>query len=800
MNFSRMLRRTLVFTGSILLTIICVAQSQKSETLVKSWNNYHQHFVEEKLYAHVDRSTYAAGEIIWFKLYDLDGIGHRFLDISKLAYVELISKEGKAVLQGKIALKDGMGNGSFLIPFSLTSGNYLFRAYTSWMKNFPPELYYEKPITILNAQRKPDSIAVFKQNEYDVQFFPEGGNLVFGLPGNIGFRIVDQFGKDADCVGTVFDSNNDTVAHFRPLKFGLGHFILNPVKGKEYSAAIQMKDGQRIVKPLPKAIERGYSMMVSQQDSGRLLITVSSNTGDPEGAIYLFAQTRSVAKTVMQSKLKEGKGAFQLQKELLGEGISSLTIFNDQLQPVCERLFFQKPKRQLQIKLRPGKENYDLRQRVSVDLTADDLGKPAEGEFSVAIFLQDSLQNISGPDINDWLWLNSEIKGNVESPSYYLSSDPQAADAVDNLMLTQGWRKIHWDDITQGKAPIFEFVPEYDGQIINGKIIDRRSGNPVPGTPVYLSIPGEKYSLNISTSNEKGELRYEVRRFYGPGELVLQANGKGDSIYRIDILNPFSEKFSGRSLPSFPVYENSVNEFLFRTTHAQVENHFLSDKKQQFVSYKAPDSLAFYGLPDKKYFLDDYTRFVTMEEVMREYVTLVRVRKNNEIFRFTVFDVPHNYFFENEPMILLDGIPVFDLNKIMAFDPLKMKKIEIVARRYYLDSVINEGIISYSTYKGDLGGFKLDPSSIILEWNGLQYEREFFSPVYETSDLAAGRIPDFRHLLYWNPTARTDSTGKLTFNFYSSDLPGKYIIVTEGIAPTGIAGRGTSSFIVSKSR
>jgi hypothetical protein len=777
-----------------------LTQSLESENLVKSWNQYYRHTVEEKLYAHVDRSSYAAGEIIWFKLYDMDGIRHRLLDISKVAYVELISREGKAVLQGKISLKEGMGNGSFLVPFSLPSGNYLFRAYTSWMKNFPPEFYFEKIITILNAQRRPSLDTVSKKTAYDIQFFPEGGDLVAGLPVNIGFRIVDQLGRGVNCDGIVLNNRKDTVAHFRPFKFGLGHFILNPEKGQEYSAMIRMKEGQILTKALPPAADRGFSMMVSSSDQGRILVNVSSNYGDPEGLVYLFAQNRMVARTVLQTNLKGGKASFQLERKLLGEGISSITIFNNHLQPVCERLYFQRPKEKLNIELKPGKENYDLRQRVGVDLTASDLGNPVSGEFSVAVYLQDTVQNTTGADINDWLWLCSELKGNIESPSFYLSADPDAESAGDDLMLTQGWRKIHWDDIVQNRPPVFEFVPEYDGQIINGRIVDRRSGNAMPGTPVYLSLPGEKYSLHISTSNEKGELRYEIRRFYGPGELVFQANGKGDSIYRIDILNPYSEKYSDRPLPPFPMPEKDAQALLFRTTHAQVDNHFLSEKKQQFLSYKAPDSLAFYGLPDKKYFLDDYTRFVTMEEVMREYVNEVRVRKNKDNFQFTVFDQPHNYYFENEPMVLLDGIPVFDINKIMAFDPLKMKKIEVVARRYYLDSVINEGIISYSTYKGDLGGFKLDPSSIILEWSGLQYEREFFSPVYETADMAASRIPDFRNLLFWNPNAETDSSGKVKLDFYTSDLPGKYVIVAEGLNSRGIAGRGSSSFIVAKSR
>lgn len=265
-------------------------------------------------------------------------------------------------------------------------------------------------------------------------------------------------------------------------------------------------------------------------------------------------------------------------------------------------------------------------------------------------------------------------------------------------------------------------------------------------------------------------------------------------------MSPFSEKFSSRLTTPFDINEKNAGQLVFRSTHAQVDNHFLSEKKQQFIQYLAPDSLAFYGNPDKKYFLDDYTRFITMEEVMREYVAEVRVRKNRDQFQFTVFDAPHNYFFENEPMVLLDGIPVFDINKIIAFDPLKMKKIEIVARRYYLDSVINEGIVSYSTYKGDLGGFQLDPSSIILEWSGLQYEREFFSPVYETKDMADSRVPDFRNLLFWSAHVKTDNSGKLQIPFYTSDLPGKYLVVVEGISAQGMAGHGVSSFMVRKSR
>ena len=42
------------------------------------------------------------------------------------------------------------------------------------------------------------------------------------------------------------------------------------------------------------------------------------------------------------------------------------------------------------------------------------------------------------------------------------------------------------------------------------------------------------------------------------------------------------------------------------------------------------DTLAFYYEPYKTYLLDNYTRFTTMEEVLREYVVEVNVGKEGK--------------------------------------------------------------------------------------------------------------------------------------------------------------------------
>jgi len=231
---------------------------------------------------------------------------------------------------------------------------------------------------------------------------------------------------------------------------------------------------------------------------------------------------------------------------------------------------------------------------------------------------------------------------------------------------------------------------------------------------------------------------------------------------------------------------------------AQVSNTYYADKQQNFLFPAAIDTTPFYGNPDHRFYLDDYTRFITMEEVMREYVADVRVRKNNNRFTYTVRNSAFNNFFETDPMVLIDGVPVSDIDKIIAFDPLKIKRADVVTQKFYQNNLVHDGIINYSTYQGDLAGYQLDANALIVEYEGLQLQREFYSPVYETAAQTNNRLPDFRNLLYWSPDVRTDKNGKKQLSFYTADIPGIYIIVTEGITSNGLAGSKTTTFTVTK--
>lgn len=197
------------------------------------------------------------------------------------------------------------------------------------------------------------------------------------------------------------------------------------------------------------------------------------------------------------------------------------------------------------------------------------------------------------------------------------------------------------------------------------------------------------------------------------------------------------------------------------------------------------DSSAFYGHPYKTYKLDDYTRFTTMEEVMREYVAEVNVVRSKGRFHIKVLS-DRGFLDGGDPLVMLDGIPVFNIDKAFTIDPLKIRKLEVVPNNYFYGPSEDVGIFSFTSYKGDLGGVELDPKAIVMDYEGMQLRREFYSPTYDTEARSASRMPDFRNVLYWSPSVITQ--GKGTASFYTSDQPGKYVGVVQGITAKGQAG------------
>ena len=787
---------------SFILALFCIffsfsgaAQEFLLNQLTKDFEQYKRQALQEKVFVHTDRSFYLAGETLWFKIYLTEGGDHKMLDLGKIVYVEVLDKENKPAAKAKVLMEKGSGKGSFYMPLSLKSGHYTLRAYTHRMKNYSPDFFFSKQLTLLNTFLSPGFEFPETQGLAEVKFFPEGGELVNGIKSKTAFKVTAKNGKGTEANGVVVKSNGDTIAHINTLNFGLGHFYITPEANESYKALIQAGTDSIQSFKLPAAGEKGFVMQLEKADEEQAEVTIQSNLNDQ--FVYLLVHTRNEIKYAEVRKTSDGKAKFVISKEKFGEGISHITLFDQEKNPVAERLFFKYPESTFSINANTDKTKYAPREKVSVKFNPQYASNQQPGaSLSMSVYMADSLSEPQNNNIVSYLLLTSDLKGEIESPSFYFqNTGKEVAEAMDNLMLTHGWRRFRWEDALQGKGQELQFITEYEGHIIQAVIEDKKTGAPVKGVATYLSALGKPVQFYASLSNEKGEVRFVTEQLFGERSIFLQ-NLPARNDLRIRLKNSFSEDSSGR--PANPLLFPAAGKDKIRRRHVymQAQNIYWQDERNRLIAPEL-DSTSFFGKPDKSYLLDNYTRFTTMEEVMREYVYEVRVRKQKGDFFFKIYDPKREMFFTDVPLVLLDGFPVSDINKIMEYNPLKTQGLEVVTDRFIIgNEIVYDGIISYTTYTGEMEGFPVDPEIVKLDYEGLQLQREFYSPDYNSGKQQSSKMPDFRTLLHWEPEIKTTEKGETELSFYTSDLKGKFIIEIQGLSREGKAGAETIFFEV----
>jgi hypothetical protein len=610
-----------------------------------------------------------------------------------------------------------------------------------------------------------------------LQLFAEGGNLVSGLSSKLSFHLTDKAGKGVQGQGYLMNEKNDTLASFVPYKFGMGHFNLKPENGTSYKVIFKLADGSTVSQPLPEISETGFTMQLEETENNKLQITVQSNGA--ASYIYLLVQTRQVVKAEQKHSMINGTAVFTIDKNLLGEGVSQFTVFDSGKRPVCERLFFLPPAAKSGRRLKMSKEQYGLRDMVEISLDSLSGG---EANVSLSVYQLDELPAADHVNIDHYLWLTSELNGTVEQPAYYFSSaSEEVKRATDYLMLTHGWRRFKWDAVLQPQATA-KFPRERSGHLITGKVTDSDTKARARNVQVFLSVPASPQKLFTSVSDSNGLVQFEVKDYYGPGEIFVQTDRQLDSTHSIEILSPFSQTYATGSLSSLsllPSYEGSLVNY---SIGMQAQHLYLSDSIQRFFKPSLSDTFPFYGKTMYSYSLDDYVRFNTMEEVLREYVRDigVGVKGRETSLRFKLFNEIDREYYTKDILVTVNGIPLFNADKIFLLDPLKIKQIDITPRNYVMGDIKFHGLANFSSYSNHYEGLELDPNALTIDYEGLQLQREFYSPDYSSELQRSNRLPDLRSTLYWAPNVNTGQV-----SFYTGDNRGRYLVLLQGVDKDG---------------
>ena len=168
------------------------------------------------------------------------------------------------------------------------------------------------------------------------------------------FKATDGYGRGLDCDGVIVDQQNDTITHFQSLHDGMGNFQFKPEKNKSYFAILRLNDSL-IKQKIPEPVDQGFVMSVEGNEGDTLSINVRATPDLYNTTVYLFVQIEAgCQKRSGQNDQSRGNSFSWLRGKILADGISSITLFNQQGQPVCERLVFKRPRERLILQVITG--------------------------------------------------------------------------------------------------------------------------------------------------------------------------------------------------------------------------------------------------------------------------------------------------------------------------------------------------------------------------------------------------------------------------------------------------------------
>jgi hypothetical protein len=771
-----------------------MAQPDSSRVYENNISSYLQAMPREELFLHLAKPHFITGETAWFRIYHFSSSSRTPIALSRVAYVEMVNSKDETVLQEKVKIDKNGGSGWFYLPTSLNSGNYRVIAYTNWMKNFKNNYFESEEITIinpftqLNLQSKPE------EGKPDLQFLPEGGKLLADIPTRLAFRAMNANAKGIDFKGVIIDDQQDTVLHFSPKQFGIGSVELTPERDTEYKALIITPDERTFTYSLPEIYSSGYSMRVDKIAADyEVSVRRKNNGASNRERLYLAGFGGDQLVYFNSQIINTGPISFNVRDSDLQTGINRFVVFTSRGLPLSERMVFKYPENNLRFKIDMSDEHPGHREPIEMALQVSDKSDLSqEADLSISIYLTRNEFDEQPADFLSYAYLLADLKGHVENPSSYFNHNGEGrTEEMDNLMLTHGWSNYNLEEMLNSTNPSFDYIPEFIGQTVSAQATYIDSDNPVDEQVFTLSIPNNRSLLYTARSDQMGNLVFETGDVSGDKDLVFRKENS-DGMIDLTLESPFGINKHQSSWSYFNISTDLKDFLIGQSVNMQVSNIFDSARNNENTN----DSISFYGIPDALYMLDDYTRFPVMEEVMREYVSGVNVRRIDGRYLFRVLDQDRNEIMKSSPLILLDGVPVTSADEILDLDPRRVKRIEIVQKKYFYGPLELHGIVAYYSYNSDMAELPLNENAIQRKYKGYQQYREFYTPKYDAPNERSARLPDFRNQLYWNPSVITGENGKTQIQFTSSDLSGQYKVVVHGMSSNGLLGSTVFTFEV----
>ncbi|MFI5159745.1 MAG: hypothetical protein ACHQHN_00640 [Sphingobacteriales bacterium] len=779
--------------------------------IVSQLRSYNKAHITEKAYLQFDKPYYATGDTMYFKAYITMGERHDLSKLSGVLHVDLIGLDNKANQSIKLQLVHGIGWGDFALPDSLPQGTYRVRAYTRWMRNAGDGSYFEKtiPIGSLHQSKVPESnTARIKPvlAKADLQFFPEGSELVSGIESKIAFKSIGMNGLGMDARGTVTDNTGKEITRFASTHLGMGYFNLKPEEGKNYKASITFADGTKQELTLPTISNKGISISINNDSVDHAAVRIIANPSyynENKGKTYQVLIYSGGIATIVNCKLDSPTIKMDIIKRKLFTGITRVTLFDQNNEPLAERLIFVQNYDQLHLDIATDKETYNTREKVILKLNAKNRADSnAIGHFSLAITDESKVQSDENSEttILTDLLLTSDLKGTIEQPNYYFAdisneSNYDKQKELDLVMLTHGYRHFSWKQVLGSDSTNNTIAYQPETSLAISGTAKNLLGTPLKKATVSLiSVVSKRFESQVT--DDKGKFNFAGMDFTDSTSFILQAvNDKGKNrtqlTYAPDKTPPIAKLVipQGSNInPTMAAYlENDSKQQDELLRLGMVKGRTLKEVK--IKAFKEDNNYPSSNLGGPGHATQVVHR-AELEKIGGPLSIKLAGKFHGPLgFAITSGHIP------TDVLIVVDGT-IFPSRGTQSYgiDGVNGNDVETVELLEGADASIygmngGNGVIVITTRHGENSSSKDIQSVGILPITvqGFYKAREFYSPKYEAA--MPVNHPDLRSTVYWAPELVTDKDGKASVEFNNADGKGSYRVVIEGLDEKGNIGR-----------
>lgn len=674
-----------------------------------------------------------------------------------------------------------------------------------------PSCVIETTIDITDDKSLTNSFALTHAlDQPDVQFFPEGGDLIAGVRSKVAFKALQTNGLGLDIKGNVTDNTGAVVADFTSSHLGMGIFALLPEADKTYKANITFPDGSQTSVNLPEAKPEGISLAVYNTDPQNLIVKLSANPAFfqqyQNKLFYIVGQNGQTICFAAQTSLQSNVYSASIAKTKFPSGLIKFTLLTDHGVPLAERVTFNLRNDLLNLTMKTPQATYGTRQKVTVNVAALKDGKPAEANLSVTVLDESKVpydENAETTILTNLL-LTSDIKGYIEKPnSYFNNTDDKTKGDLDILMLTQGYRRFTYPDIMANKyAAPNKYLPE-QGLTVSGTIRNA-TGLPIARGNLTLLAPERRLTKN-TIANMVGEFKFTNLLLPDSTKITVNAKNNVNANNLLIILDNSSLQPVSTNIEA-PAGVSNIDSTM---------SAYLQNSKQQFANSRVLKevvikSTSFVKKPSHQDFPELLGLSMEADQVIPgdrlgacpflaqclQSGTLGLTYDQNNLFVMRTY----NQGDKRPVQIYYNGLAV-DYDYLNGVSPADVESVEV----FYNDGlsginkmnntngvlvIIGKKVKKVQMSAAEIRAFfapQYSAQNIILR--GYSQSLAFYAPKYDPTRPATSFGGDLRSTIYWNPKIVTDKTGNATFDFYNSDGKGSYRAIIEGIDSDGNIGR-----------